>query len=49
MEMIDVAEQAITTQKEVKILRSQFLTWQRAFFTQEGSGISSQRPRETAG
>ena len=27
MEMIDVAEQAITTQKEVKMLCSQFLTF----------------------
>ena len=49
LEVIDIAEQALTAQKEVKILGSEFLTRQRAFYTPEGSGVSSQRPRETAG
>ena len=47
--MIDIAEQALTAQKDMKILGSEFLTRQRAFSTPEGSGVSSQRPRETAG
>ena len=49
LEAIDNAEQALTAQREVKILGSEFLTRQRAFSTPEGSGLSSQRPRETAG
>ena len=49
LEVIDIAEQALTAQKDVKILGSEFLTRQRAFSTPEGSGVSSQRPRETAG
>ena len=49
LEVIDIAEQALTAQKEVKILGSEFLTRQRAFSTPEGSGVSSQRPREAAG
>ena len=44
-----VAVHAISAQNELKILSNEFLTRQRAFFTPEGSTLSSSRPREAAG
>lgn len=49
LQMIDVAEHVISAQKELKILSNEFVTRQRAFFTPEGSSLSSSRPREAAG
>ena len=44
-----MAEHVISAQKELKILSNEFVTQQRAFFTPEGSTLSSSRPREVAG
>ena len=49
LEMINVAEHVISAQKELKILSNEFVTRQRAFFTPEGSTLSSSTPREAAG
>ena len=48
LEMINVVEHVISAQKELKILSNEFVTRQRAFFTPEGSTLSSSMPREAA-
>ena len=47
--MIDLVEQMISAQKEVKSINNEFLTGQRAFFTPEESSLSSSGPRKAAG
>ncbi|KAJ7394611.1 hypothetical protein OS493_000429 [Desmophyllum pertusum] len=49
LDMIDLAEQLISAQKEVKILKDEFVVRQRAFSTPEGNSLSASRPREAAG
>lgn len=49
LEITDVAKHVICAQKELKILKNEFVTRERAFFTPEGSTLSSSRPREAAG
>ena len=48
LEMINVAEHVISAQKELKILSNEFVTRQIAFFTPEGSTLSSSMPRDAA-
>ena len=48
LEMINVTEHVISAQKELKILSNEFVTRQIAFFTPEGSTLSSSMPREAA-
>ena len=48
MQLIDVAKQLISAQKEIKILNNEFVIRQRAFSTPEGNSLSSSRSREAA-
>ena len=48
LEMINVAKHVISAQKELKIPSNEFVTRQIAFFTPEGSTLSTPMPREAA-